>query len=97
MGWTFAWLSSAGASFNRDCGVSFSPEEIEGGEVWYRRTAFPMTEAPGLGVFARGDGGEITYSTYGRDLDMFITAFLDHAPKGRSERGWVRHHDRYGE
>lgn len=109
MGWAFAWLSSAGASFNRDYDVSFSPEEIDGGEVWYnyRQTAFPMTEAPGLSVFAKGDGGEIyhTYSTYGRGLDMFITAyhFLDHAPKGRSERGlaypmeWVRHHDRYGE
>lgn len=109
MGWTFGWLSSAGSSFNRDYGVSFSPEEIEGGEVWYNygRTAFPMTEAPGLSVFARGDRGEIyhAYSTYGRGLDTFITAyhFLDHAPKGRDEQGlaypmeWVRHRDRYGE
>ncbi len=108
MGWTFAWLSSAGSDFNRDHHVSFTEDEIAAGEVWYnyRRTGFPATEAPGLSVFALDGDGSVfhTYSTYGRGLDMFITAyhFLDHAPWGRDEDGlsfpmeWVRHHDRYG-
>jgi len=107
MGWTFPWVSSFGSNFNWDFKVSFEQTEVDAGETHYnyRRTGFPETEAPGLSVFAKGDDGAVyhTYSTYGRGLDIFITAynFLDHAPKGRDEDGlpygmdWVRHHDRY--
>lgn len=107
MGWTFPWVSSFGTDFNWDFKVSFEQAEVDAGETHYnyRQTGFPETEAPGLSVFAKGDDGAVyhTYSTYGRGLDIFITAynFLDHAPKGRDEDGlpygmdWVRHHDRY--
>lgn len=107
MGWNFKWLSSADTSFNRDFHVSFSQDEVDDGETYYnyRVGQFPATEAPGLSVFAKGDDGAVyhTYSTYGRGLDMFLTAYnyLDHAPKGRDEQdlpfsmAWVRHHDSY--
>ncbi|NNG04305.1 MAG: DUF899 domain-containing protein [Inquilinus sp.] len=107
MGWDFRWVSSLGSDFNRDFGVTFTPEEIAAGEVDYnyRRQRFPADEAPGLSVFSRDDNGGLfhTYSTYGRGLDMLIGAynFLDLVPKGRDEdalpwpMAWVRHHDRY--
>jgi predicted dithiol-disulfide oxidoreductase (DUF899 family) len=107
MGWTFPWVSSFEADFNWDFHVSFNQEQVDAGETPYnyRLMRFPETEAPGLNVFAKGDDGQVyhTYSTYGRGLDIFITAynFLDHAPKGRDEQDltygmeWVRHHDRY--
>jgi predicted dithiol-disulfide oxidoreductase (DUF899 family) len=107
MGWSFPWVSSFESDFNRDFHVSFDPAEMDAGKTYYnyRQTSFPESEAPGLSVFARGDDGAVyhTYSTYGRGLDIFITAynFLDHAPKGRDEQDlpygmdWVRHHDRY--
>lgn len=108
MEWGFKWVSSHGSDFNRDFNVSFTPEELESGEMTYnfKRQSFPSTEGPGLSVFTRGDEGAIyhTYSCYGRGLDRFLTAytFLDVTPKGRDEDGldytmeWVRHHDRYG-
>lgn len=107
MGWEFPWVSSHGSDFNDDFHVSFTEEELERGEVYYNyaETKFPASEAPGISYFALGDDGAVyhTYSTYGRGLDIFITAynFLDHAPKGRDEQDlsygmeWVRHHDRY--
>jgi len=107
MGWSFPWVSSFESDFNRDFHVSFDQAEMDAGEIYYnyRQTSFPEAEAPGLSVFAKGDDGAVyhTYSTYGRGLDIFITAynFLDHAPKGRDEQDlpygmdWVRHHDRY--
>ena len=107
MGWDFPWVSSYGSDFNQDFQVSFDAAGMEKGEVYYnyRTTTFPASEAPGISYFARGDDGKVyhTYSTYGRGLDIFITAynFLDHAPKGRDEQDlnygmeWVRHHDRY--
>ena len=109
MGWDFPWVSSHGSDFNHDFQVSFGDAEMEKGEMYYnyRNTSFPASEAPGISYFAKGDDGEVyhTYSTYGRGLDIFITAynFLDHAPKGRDEQDlsygmeWVRHHDRYGD
>jgi predicted dithiol-disulfide oxidoreductase (DUF899 family) len=93
MGWTFPWVSSHGSDFNRDFDVTFSPEELARGKVYYnfRETTFPATEAPGISVFAKGDDGAIyrTYSTYGRGLDMMNTAYhyLDLVPKGRDEDG----------
>lgn len=107
MGWTFKWVSSAGNDFNRDYNVSFTPEELAKGEVYYNYTMmkFPVTEAPGLSVFFKDDDGSLyhTYSSYARGLDMVNAAYhwLDLMPKGRDEEGqpytmaWLRHRDKY--
>ena len=92
---------------NRDYHMTFSAEDLAGGEVDYNyaATAFPMTEGPGISVFCNDDSGRVfhTYSSYARGLDMFIGAchLLDIVPKGRDEdtldfsMEWIRHHDRY--
>jgi len=107
MGWSFEWLSAMGTNFNSDYHVSFSPEELEGGEVTYNfgKTSFPSSEAPGLSVFYRDDEGRIfhTYSCYSRGLDMLNAAYhhMDLVPKGRDEgdlpypMAWVKRHDQY--
>jgi predicted dithiol-disulfide oxidoreductase (DUF899 family) len=107
MGWRFRWLSSHGNDFNYDFHVSFRPEEMAGGEVYYnyRTGEFPSEEAPGLSAFYKDADGNVfhTYSTYERGLDILMGAYnlLDLAPKGRDEAelpwtmAWVRHHDRY--
>lgn len=108
MGWTFPWVSSANTDFGRDFGVSFTDEELVDGTAEYNFVAkpYPIRELPGLSVFARGSDGGIyhTYSTFGRGLEEFLTAYryIDITPKGRDERetggmGWLRHHDRYGD
>lgn len=109
MGWRFKWVSSYGSDFNHDYQVSFSPEELRTGRVYYNYAEgdFPVEEAPGVSVFFRNDAGEIvhTYSCYARGLDGLVGTynFLDLVPKGRDEDGypftmqWVRHHDRYEE
>ena len=101
--------SSLRSDFNRDYHVTFSAEDLAGGEVCYNyaATAFPMTEGPGISVFCKDDSGRVfhTYSSYARGLDMFIGAYhlLDIVPKGRDEdtldfsMEWIRHHDRYDE
>jgi predicted dithiol-disulfide oxidoreductase (DUF899 family) len=106
MGWKFRWVSSLQSDFNWDFQVAFSEEEV-GGEVYYNYKSgkFPMTEAPGLSVFAKDPDGTIyhTYSCFGRGLDALIGTYqyLDLVPKGRDEQnlpfsmGWVRHHDKY--
>lgn len=108
MGWGFKWVSSHGSDFNMDYNVSFSSEELESGKAYYnyKFRNFPVEEAPGASVFARGGAGEIfhTYSCYERGLDGLIGtyAYLDLLPSGRDEEGlsfpmeWVRHHDSYG-
>lgn len=107
MGWSFKWVSSFGNDFNRDYQVSFTPEELAKGEMYYNYQVgkFGREEAPGLSVFYKNERGEVfhTYSCYSRGLDMVNGAYhlLDLAPKGRDEAGlsypqeWVRHHDRY--
>jgi predicted dithiol-disulfide oxidoreductase (DUF899 family) len=107
MGWRFKWVSSYGADFNYDFGVSFTPEEIASGEIHYNYGIWPFAheEWPGIGVFYKNDAGEVfhTYSTYGRGVEVMMGAYnmLDLTPKGRGERDvqhkmeWVRHHDRY--
>ena len=107
MGWTIRWVSSAGSTFNRDFNVSFSPEELEGGNVQYnyQPTTFPSTEAPGTSAFYRDESGAIfhTYSCFARGLDMLNGAYhlMDIAPLGRNEDGlpwpmaWLRRHDQY--
>lgn len=109
MGWTFKWVSSLDTDFNRDYQVSFTPEEMQKGEMYYNYTAskFPMEEAPGISVFFQDTDGGIfhTYSSYSRGLDMLNGAYhyLDLVPKGRDEdnlsyhMAWLRRHDKYDE
>jgi predicted dithiol-disulfide oxidoreductase (DUF899 family) len=108
MGWQFKWVSSNANDFNHDYHVSFTKEEVAGGQIDYNYgvSKFPGEERPGASVFYKDWPGEIfhTYSTYARGLDILIGAYnwLDLVPKGRDEEGlphgmaWVRHHDRYG-
>jgi predicted dithiol-disulfide oxidoreductase (DUF899 family) len=108
MGWQFKWVSSFGSDFNYDYHVSFKPEEIAKGEVYYNfhQEPFLSEELSGTSVFYQ-DGGQLfhTYSSYARGGEAFIGtySYLDITPKGRNETGprhdlsdWVRHHDRYG-
>jgi predicted dithiol-disulfide oxidoreductase (DUF899 family) len=109
LGWEFKWVSSFENDFNGDFHVSFTPEELAKGEVYYNYAMqkFPSDEAPGISVFYKNVKGEIfhTYSCYSRGLDMLNVAYhyLDLVPKGRDEEGlsfsmaWVRHRDRYGD
>ncbi|TDU70648.1 putative dithiol-disulfide oxidoreductase (DUF899 family) [Prosthecobacter fusiformis] len=107
MGWTFRWVSSSGSDFNYDFGVSFTPEQIASGHIFYN---YAMEEAeiedlPGISVFHKDDQGNIfhTYSGYGRGMEVLdgVYMFLDLAPKGRDEAhldnptSWWRRHDRY--
>jgi predicted dithiol-disulfide oxidoreductase (DUF899 family) len=61
MGWRFKWVSSHDSDFNYDFDVSFAPEDLAQGEVYYnlRAQAFPDQEAPGISVFYKSDEGEV--------------------------------------
>lgn len=107
MGWSFRWVSSLGSDFNRDFHVTFTEEEIADGKAEYNYGVrqFPVSEAPGVSIFAHGDDDAIyhTYSTYARGLDMLNGAYhmIDLTPKGRAsekEHGimhWVQRRDQY--
>lgn len=105
MGWHFTWVSSHGSDFNRDFGVTFTPEEIAQGARAYNYTQRPGEEMPGISVFYQDDAGAIfhTYSTYGRGVEVMMGTYnlLDLTPLGRNELNvshkmeWLRHHDRY--
>ena len=106
MGWQFKWVSSFYSDFNRDFGVTFTPEELEGDVRHnYSMRQFSVTEAPGASVFLRDPDGQIyhTYSCYARGLDAMNGAYqwLDLVPKGRDEddlpytMAWLRLHDSY--
>ena len=107
MGWDFKWVSSLNSDFNYDYHVSFTPAEMEKGEVYYnyRQTSFPSSEAHGISAFFKDENGDIfhTYSCYSRGLDMMNVAYhyMDLAPRGRDEDGlpysmtWLRRHDQY--
>jgi predicted dithiol-disulfide oxidoreductase (DUF899 family) len=108
MGWKFPWVSSLHTDFNFDYHVSFTPEQLASGEVYYnyRNTKASIEELSGQSVFYKNAAGEIfhTYSCYGRGNEEVLGAYmyLDMTPKGRDENGphfsladWVRHHDRY--
>ena len=107
MGWQFKWVSSHGTDFNRDFGVTFTPEEVAKGKLHYNYGEWPLAgeEWPGISAFYKDDAGNVfhTYSTYGRGVEVMMGtyALLDLMPKGRDERDtdykmeWVRHHDRY--
>jgi predicted dithiol-disulfide oxidoreductase (DUF899 family) len=105
MGWRFPWVSSAGTSFNRDFGVTFSEADLASGATYnYGSTSGGAGEHPGVSVFVReGERLLHTYSTYARGLDHLNAAYhlLDLVPKGRDEAGlpwtqaWVQRHDEY--
>jgi predicted dithiol-disulfide oxidoreductase (DUF899 family) len=107
MGWSFQWVSSLHNDFNYDFNVSFTPEQIASGEVYYNYETRPFQsdEMSGRSVFYKDDSGDIyhTYSAFARGGEMFLGtySYLDITPKGRDEtiRGnltdWVRHHDKY--
>lgn len=108
MGWRFSWVSSIETDFNFDYHVSFTPEELAGGEVYYnyRMTKASIEELSGISVFYRSPQGEIfhTYSSYARGNEEVLGAYmyLDLTPLGRNENGpyytlgdWVRPHDQY--
>jgi predicted dithiol-disulfide oxidoreductase (DUF899 family) len=109
MGWRFKWVSSHASDFNYDYHVSFRPEEIAKGKVYYNYETIDSTmeELPGLSVFYKDEAGEIfhTYSSYARGGEELLGTYmvLDRTPKGRNESGphhnlmdWVRRHDEYG-
>jgi len=107
MDWSFKWVSSFGTDFNRDYHVSFTPDEMEKGEMFYNFSigTFSSEEAPGISVFYKDQQGDVfhTYSCYARGLDMLNGAYhyMDLVPKGRDEdalphsMAWLRRHDQY--
>jgi predicted dithiol-disulfide oxidoreductase (DUF899 family) len=110
MGWRLKWLSSAGNDFNYDYHVSFGPDEIAAGKVYYNYGVqdFESDELSGISVFYNDEAGGVfhTYSAYGRGAEEILGTYmvLDLTPLGRNETGpnhdltdWVRHHDRYGQ
>jgi predicted dithiol-disulfide oxidoreductase (DUF899 family) len=110
MGWRFKWVSSFGSDFNFDYHVSFTPDEIRKGKVYYNYDVreFQVEELAGTSMFYKDANGDIfhTYSVFARGSEMLGGAYgyLDHLPKGRTETGpnhdlsdWVRHHDKYGD
>jgi predicted dithiol-disulfide oxidoreductase (DUF899 family) len=110
MGWRFKWVSSFGSDFNYDYHVSFTPDEIRKGKVYYNYDVreFQVEELAGTSMFYKDANGDIfhTYSVFARGSEMLGGAYgyLDHLPKGRNETApdhdlsdWVRHHDKYGD
>ena len=109
MGWRFPWVSSYSSDFNYDFNVSFTPEQVASGDVYYNyhRINPGIEDLSGNSVFFKDEAGQIfhTYSSYGRGGEEFLGtyAILDRTPKGRSENGpynsladWVRPHNMYG-
>jgi len=79
MGWSFKWVSSFGSDFNYDYNVSFAPEEMASGQVYYNyRTANAVSsELVGVSVFYKDETGAVfhTYSSYSRGVDMLNGAY----------------------
>jgi predicted dithiol-disulfide oxidoreductase (DUF899 family) len=106
MGWRFRWVSSNQTDFNYDFHVSFTPEQIRSGKLFYNYAISNMDidEREGVSAFYKDSKGEIyhTYSSYARGIDLLNTTynFLDLTAKGRDEKpdhaqDWVRYHDKY--
>lgn len=105
MGWRFKFASSLNSDFNRDFHVSFTPEEVASGKVYYNyeTTDQGYVELPGMSALFKDERGTVyhTYSTYGRGVEGVMGAYglLDLTPKGRNEtdglQDWVRRHDDY--
>jgi predicted dithiol-disulfide oxidoreductase (DUF899 family) len=110
MGWRFNWVSSLRSDFNYDFHVSFRPEDLAKGEVYYnyRLIENSSPELPGISTFYKDEAGDVfhVFSSFGRGDEILIGAYnyLDLTPKGRDETGpngdltdWVKHHDKYEE
>jgi predicted dithiol-disulfide oxidoreductase (DUF899 family) len=106
MGWRFKWVSSHQNDFNFDFHVSFTPEEIRRGELFYNYDTVEMDidEREGVSTFYKDNRGEVyhTYSSYARGIDLLNPTYnlLDLTAKGRDEnpehpQDWVRYHDQY--
>lgn len=105
MGWKFRWVSSAHTDFNFDFDVSFPPERVKDGKIYYNFETVDsadIDELPGFSLFYKDADGQIfhTYSTYSRGGEPLLGAyqFIDFAPKGRNEdspMSWVKRHDLY--
>jgi predicted dithiol-disulfide oxidoreductase (DUF899 family) len=106
MGWRFKWVSSAENDFNFDYYVSFTPDQIRSGKLFYNyaESDMDMDEREGVSAFYKDKQGLVyhTYSSYERGIDMLNTTyhFLDITAKGRDEnpestQDWVRYHDKY--
>ena len=106
MGWRFRWVSSNQTDFNFDFYVSFTPQQIRTGKLFYNyeNLEMDMDEREGVSTFYRDSRGQVyhTYSSYARGIDLLNTTynFLDLTAKGRDEnpehsQDWVRYHDRY--
>jgi len=106
MGWRFPWVSSHGGDFNYDFHVSFTPEDLADGKVFYNFAEIDAAQAapelPGLSAFYKDEAGEVlhTYSSYARGPEELIGTLmiLDRAPKGRNETtimDFVHRHDEY--
>lgn len=108
MGWRFKWVSSAGSDFNFDFHVSFRPEDMATGKVYYNYEMIDagIEDLHGASVFYKDPSGVIfhTYSQYGRGGEEALGAYmlLDITPNGRNENGpnynlvdWVKRHDQY--
>ena len=106
MGRKFKWVSSTRNDFNYDFHVSFAPEDVRTGNIFYNyaKSDLPMDELPGVSVFYRDRAGAVyhTHSAYSRGIDSMNTTyhFLDLTAKGRDEnperpQDWMRYHDKY--
>ena len=108
MGWHFPWASSFGTDFNYDFHVSFTPEQLASGKVFYNFAELPVppgvewTELPGCSAFFKDESGGIfhTYSSHARGMEEWIGTLmiLDRAPLGRNEQkgmNFPRRHDEY--
>ncbi len=97
MGWRFKWVSSYGSDFNYDFHVSYTPDEMATGKVYYNYDTIDVqsmggtSELFGISVFSKHETGDIyhTYSTFGRGGDMLLGTYhwIDLTPKGRNEMG----------
>jgi len=106
MGWRFKWVSSANTDFNYDSNVSFTPDQVRRGAMFYNyeTTDAGVPDREGASVFYKDERGAVfhTYSCYARGIEVLNGTYhmLDLVPKGRDEdpgdpQSWVRYHDRY--
>src|SRR5689334_3688824 len=74
MGWRFKWISSSQNDFNFDFHVSFTPEEIRSGKLFYNYGNLEMEidEREGVSAFYQDSRGDVyhTYSSYARGIDL---------------------------
>jgi len=105
MGWKFKWVSSGRNDFNYDLMVSFPPQQVESGHIFYNYADQKRelnSDREGASAFYKHEGTVYhTYSTYARGIDLLNSTYnwLDLTAKGRDEgkmgQFWVKFHDRY--